>query len=181
MSGFSVKKRSARVSTTGSVSGGSIQKVKKPFNSVKLSSVDKNLKDSGSVSVNRQYASMDMDGKASDGRATSNSQINTPNVKRFNTGAVVGFPLGSINYDMNDKEEVFLPFRLFFSLEKVWVDLKFVKSQVEVAVKKSFTLDINLSAMEEKSATKTQAIRKLFSTINGFGGATTSSKFKEII
>ncbi|KAG9304059.1 hypothetical protein G9A89_005969 [Geosiphon pyriformis] len=49
-------------------------------------------------------------------------------------------------------------------------------------MKKSFTLDINLSAVEGKSATaKTQVIRKLFSGINGFGGATIPSKFEGII
>ncbi|KAG9293504.1 hypothetical protein G9A89_009228, partial [Geosiphon pyriformis] len=48
--------------------------------------------------------------------------------------------------------------------------------------KKFFALNINLSAVEDKSATaKTQYIRKIFSKINGFGGATTSSKFEEII
>ncbi|KAG9287723.1 hypothetical protein G9A89_004126 [Geosiphon pyriformis] len=101
MSGPSAKKRSARVLTTGLVGGGSIQKVKKSFSGVKLSSVNKNLKDSGPVSVDGQFTSMDMDGKASD---------------------------------------------------------------------------------EGKSATaKTQVIRKLFSGINGFGRATTPSKFEGII
>ncbi|KAG9303460.1 hypothetical protein G9A89_013787 [Geosiphon pyriformis] len=75
----------------------------------------------------------------------------------------VSFPLGSINYNMEEEEEVSLP-------------------PLEVAMKKSFTLDINLLAVEEKLATaKTQVIRKLFSGINGFGGATTPSKFEGII
>ncbi|KAG9305912.1 hypothetical protein G9A89_016565 [Geosiphon pyriformis] len=108
-----------------------------------------------------------MDGKTSDGKSASDSQMNTPNVKHFNAGATISSPIGSIDYGMNDEEEV---------------DPKIVKSQVEVAVKKSFALDINLSAVEGKSAmAKTQVIRKLFSTINGFGGATTPSKFEEII
>ncbi|KAG9307582.1 hypothetical protein G9A89_023147 [Geosiphon pyriformis] len=76
----------------------------------------------------------------------------------FNNGAIIGSPFSSFNYDMEKKEEV------------------------EVAVKKSFTLDINLSAVERKLAmAKTQIIRKLFSGINGFGRATTSSKFEKII
>ncbi|KAG9289020.1 hypothetical protein G9A89_015569 [Geosiphon pyriformis] len=182
MSGLSTKKRSARVLTIGSVGGGLTQKVKKPLSGVKLSSADKNLKDGGPVSVDRQLTSMDTDGEASDGKATSNSQMNTPNAKHFNTGAAISSLLSSINYDMDDEEEVSLPPRLFFSLEKVWVDPKIVKTQVEVAVKKSFTLDINLSAVEEKLAmAKTQVIRKLFSSINGFGGATTPLKFEKII
>ncbi|KAG9291418.1 hypothetical protein G9A89_021836 [Geosiphon pyriformis] len=182
MSNLSAKKRSAKVSTASSVGGDSTQKVKKPLNGVKISSVDRNLKDGGPVSVDRQYASMDMDGKVSNGRATSDSQMNTPNAKHFNTGVAVSSPFSSINYDMDNEEEVFLPLCLFFSLEKIWVDPKIVKSQVEVAVKKLFALDINLSAVEGKSATaKTQAIRKLFSMINGFRGATTPSKFEGII
>ncbi|KAG9296088.1 hypothetical protein G9A89_011940 [Geosiphon pyriformis] len=128
MSGPSAKRRSARVLTTGSVGGGLIQKVKKSLSSVKLSSMNKNLKDGGPISVDGQLTSMDMDGEASD------------------------------------------------------VDPKIVKTQVKVAVKKSFALDINLSAVKEKSAmAKTQVIKKLFSGINGFGGATILSKFEEII
>ncbi|KAG9288547.1 hypothetical protein G9A89_006043 [Geosiphon pyriformis] len=53
---------------------------------------------------------------------------------------------------------------------------------VEVFVRKLFALDINLLAIEGKFATaKTQFIRKIFSTVNGFGGATIFSKFEEII
>ncbi|KAG9304080.1 hypothetical protein G9A89_005990 [Geosiphon pyriformis] len=172
MSGPSAKRRSARVSTVNSVGDGSTQKVKKPLSSVKLSDTDKNLKVSEPISVDGQLTSMDMDGKAFDNKATSDFQMNMPNAKRFNTGAAIGFPLGSINYDIDDNEEdVFLSPRLSFSLEKM-----------EVAVKKFFTLDINLSAVERKSAmAKTQVIRKLFSRINGFGRATTPSKFEGII
>ncbi|KAG9291524.1 hypothetical protein G9A89_021943 [Geosiphon pyriformis] len=172
MSGPSVKRRSARVSTTSSVGRGSIQNVKKSLSGVKLSSADKNLKDSGFVCMDGQFASMDMDGKASNGNDASDSQMNTPNAKCFNTGAVIGSFISTISYNIDDEKEVSLPSCLSFSLEKMWVDPKIVKSQVEVTVKKSFTLDINLSAVKEK---------KLFSTINGFGGATTPSKFKEII
>ncbi|KAG9289468.1 hypothetical protein G9A89_008029 [Geosiphon pyriformis] len=164
MSDPSAKRRSAKVLTASSVGGGSIQKVKKPFSGVKLSSVNKNLKDGRSVSVDGQLTSMDTDGEAFDGKATSDSQMNMSNVKHFNTGAAIGSPFGSINYNIDDKKEVSLPSYLFFSLKKVWVDPKIVKTQMEVAVKKSFALDINFSAVEEKSTTaKTQVIRKLFS------------------
>ncbi|KAG9289135.1 hypothetical protein G9A89_022444 [Geosiphon pyriformis] len=182
MSGFSAKRRSARVSTIGSVSRGSTYRITKPLNSIKLSSVDKNLKVSGSIGMGGQSTSIDTDGKASDDRATPDSQTNTPNAKHFNTGVAISSPIGSINYDMDDKEEVSLPLCLSFSLEKVWVNPKIVKSQVEIAVKKSFALDINLSTVKGKLAiVKTQVIRKLFSTINGFGGATTPLKFEGII
>ncbi|KAG9296583.1 hypothetical protein G9A89_015175 [Geosiphon pyriformis] len=61
-------------------------------------------------------------------------------------------------------------------------DSKIVKTQVEISIKKFFVLDINLSAVERKSAmAKTQFIRKIFSLVNGFGGATTLSKFEKII
>ncbi|KAG9304441.1 hypothetical protein G9A89_020003 [Geosiphon pyriformis] len=68
---------------------------------------------------------------------------------------------------MKEEEEIFLPPHRSFSLDKAWIDPKIIKTQVEVAVKKSFTLDINLSAVEGKSAmAKTHVIRKLFSRIN---------------
>ncbi|KAG9284978.1 hypothetical protein G9A89_009788 [Geosiphon pyriformis] len=81
-----------------------------------------------------------------------------------------------------DDNEVVLSSQLPISLKKKWIDLKIVKTSVEVSIRKSFALDINLSAVEGKSATaKTQLIRKIFSTVNGFEGVTTSSKFEEII
>ncbi|KAG9305602.1 hypothetical protein G9A89_001663 [Geosiphon pyriformis] len=56
------------------------------------------------------------------------------------------------------------------------------KTLVEVSIRKSFALDINLSAIEGKLAmAKTQLIKKIFSTVNGFGKATTLSKFEGII
>ncbi|KAG9297749.1 hypothetical protein G9A89_011264 [Geosiphon pyriformis] len=149
ISGPSAKKRSARVLTAGLVGDNSTQKVKKPLSDVKLLSVDKNLKNGGPVSVDRQLTSMDMDGEAFDGKTTSDSQMNMPNAKHFNTDAAIGSPFGSINYDMDDEKEV-------------WVDSKIIKTQVEVAVKKSFTLDINLLAVEEKSVTTKEIINVYF-------------------
>ncbi|KAG9305775.1 hypothetical protein G9A89_001063 [Geosiphon pyriformis] len=170
MSGPSVKRRSARVLTTGSVGGSSGHKIKKLPGSIKLSSSDATLESGGSGYVVRQFNGMDTNEEASE------------NEERFNNGATVSFPLGSINYDMKEKDEVSLPPCKFFFLDKVWVDPKIIKTQVEVTVKKSFTLDINFSAVEEKLATaKTQVIKKLFSEINGFGEATTPSKFEGII
>ncbi|KAG9301261.1 hypothetical protein G9A89_012644 [Geosiphon pyriformis] len=81
---------------------------------------------------------------------------NTSKAKKINTGLVCGSPLGSINYNINKNNGP-------LSLDRKWVDLKIIKTQVEVFIKKSFALDINLSAVKEKSATaKTQLIKKIF-------------------
>ncbi|KAG9287412.1 hypothetical protein G9A89_023784 [Geosiphon pyriformis] len=110
------------------------------------------------------------------------SAATTPKAKRVKNDLVCSFPLGSLNYDIDDNDGGFFPPPLGISLERKWLNPKIVKTQVEVAVKNFFALDINLSAMKSKSAmAKTQVIRKLFSKINGFGGATTSSKFEGII
>ncbi|KAG9289476.1 hypothetical protein G9A89_008037 [Geosiphon pyriformis] len=110
------------------------------------------------------------------------SAATTPKAKRVKNNLDCSSPLGSLDYNVNDDDGGSLPPPLGIPLKKMWLDPKIVKSQVEVAVRKSFALDINLSAMEGKSATvKTQLIRKLFSKINGFGGATTPSKFERII
>ncbi|KAG9291085.1 hypothetical protein G9A89_012957 [Geosiphon pyriformis] len=87
-----------------------------------------------------------------------NSAANTPKAKHIDISAIFGFPLSSPNFVMDDDKKI------------------------EVSTKKFFALDINLSTVDEKSMiAKTQFIRKIFSSVNGFGGATTSSKFKEII
>ncbi|KAG9287442.1 hypothetical protein G9A89_023814 [Geosiphon pyriformis] len=109
------------------------------------------------------------------------SATTTPKAKCVDTGTIFGSPLGSSDFTMDD-DEIVLSSCMFIPLDKKWIDPKIVKTQVEVSVKKFFALDINLSAVEEKSAmAKTQIIRKLFSEINGFGGATTLSKFEGII
>ncbi|KAG9288466.1 hypothetical protein G9A89_015672 [Geosiphon pyriformis] len=172
MSSTSTKRRSTRVPTSGSVSSSSSHKIKEPSGSAKLSSNGATLKGSGS----------DTDEEASEGEGVSDSKMNTSQAKHFNNGVIVSSPLCFINYDMEKKEKISLPFHKSFSLNKAWIDPKIIKTQVEVAVKKSFTLDINLSAVEGKSAmAKTHVIRKLFSEINGFGGATTPLKFEGII
>ncbi|KAG9289272.1 hypothetical protein G9A89_007517 [Geosiphon pyriformis] len=182
MSDTGAKKRSTRVPTSSSVGSDSSYKIKIPPGGVKLSSKGVVLKGNRSGQVIRQSNSIDTDEKASESEEVSDFKINTPQAKCFNNSAIIGSLLGSINYDMEEEEEVFLSSHKSFSLDKAWIDPKIIRTQVEVAVKKSFTLDINLSAVEKKSTTtKTQVIRKLFSGINGFGGATTSSKFEEII
>ncbi|KAG9289756.1 hypothetical protein G9A89_014491 [Geosiphon pyriformis] len=70
--------------------------------------------------------------------------------KWVNTGAVFGSPLGSPNFYMDN--------------DKV-IDPKIIKTPMKVLVKKLFVLDINLSAVKEKSAmAKTQLIKKIFSS-----------------
>ncbi|KAG9284163.1 hypothetical protein G9A89_022937 [Geosiphon pyriformis] len=116
-----------------------------------------------------------------DSRSLLGSAANTSKVKKVNTGIVFGSLLGSLNYSMDDNKVVLLSCLPIF-LEKKWIDPKIIKTPVKVLVKKLFTLDINLSVVEGKSATaKTQLIRKIFSTVNSFGGATTPSKFEGII
>ncbi|KAG9289282.1 hypothetical protein G9A89_007527 [Geosiphon pyriformis] len=69
--------------------------------------------------------------------------------------------LGSPNFHM-DNNKVLLPSHLSISLEKKWIDPKIIKTPVEVSIRKSFALNINLSAVEGKSATaKTQVITPL--------------------
>ncbi|KAG9293990.1 hypothetical protein G9A89_019328 [Geosiphon pyriformis] len=83
--------------------------------------------------------------------------INTPKARKATSNLVCGSPLGSIDYKIDE-------------------------DNVEVSVRKFFVLDINLSAVKGKSVTaKTQYIRKIFSSVNGFGGTITLLKFEGII
>ncbi|KAG9284318.1 hypothetical protein G9A89_007473 [Geosiphon pyriformis] len=110
------------------------------------------------------------------------STATIPKAKSVKNNLNCGSPFSFLDYNMDNDDGGPLPPSLGISLDRIWLDPKIIKTQVEVAVKKSFTLDINLSAVEGKLAmSKTQVIRKLFSRINSFGGATTSSKFEEII
>ncbi|KAG9303801.1 hypothetical protein G9A89_018698 [Geosiphon pyriformis] len=89
----------------------------------------------------------------------------TSKAKKVNSSMVFGSPLGSFNYKIEEE-----------------IDLKIVKTSVEVSVRKLFALDINLLAVEGKFATaKTQFIKKIFSPVNGFGRATIPLKFEGII
>ncbi|KAG9291555.1 hypothetical protein G9A89_021974 [Geosiphon pyriformis] len=83
----------------------------------------------------------------------------TPKTKRVKNNLDCGSPLGFLNYNMdnNDGGPLSPP-----------LDPKIIKSQVEVTVKKSFALDINLLA-------------EIVFTNQWFWGATTPSKFEEII
>ncbi|KAG9306514.1 hypothetical protein G9A89_004711 [Geosiphon pyriformis] len=104
-----------------------------------------------------------------------NSAVNTPRANRLSTGMDFGSPFSFPNFTIDEEVKPFPS-----PIKKI--NFFIIKTQVEVPVKKSFALNINLLAVEDKSATaKTQLIRKIFSKINDFGGATTLSKFEGII
>ncbi|KAG9284893.1 hypothetical protein G9A89_003816, partial [Geosiphon pyriformis] len=149
---------------------------------------DISLKSGSSASIYSDVESLsgnDEDVSMSGGFDSSflDSAVNTLKTKCVNTGTNFGSPIGFPDFEMDEEVKPLLPpLMKKIPLDKIWIDPKIVKTPVEVAVKKFFALDINLSAVEGKSATaKTQLIRKIFSKINGFGGATTSSKFEKII
>ncbi|KAG9303381.1 hypothetical protein G9A89_013707 [Geosiphon pyriformis] len=88
----------------------------------------------------------------------------------YGAGHIVAPPFGTIDFNM-DKDEVCLPPPHPIALASKWLNPMIVK---EVLVRKSFALDIDLSAVKGKNATaKVLVIRKLFSTVIGFGEATT--------
>ncbi|KAG9292039.1 hypothetical protein G9A89_017939 [Geosiphon pyriformis] len=183
-------KKAPKSAFHGPAGGSFSQKRRVMLGNVKHSSDKKNISLDRSelgVSVFSDVDSVSGDEKSIDMTSINvgsllDSVANTLKAKHVNTSAIFGSPLGSPNFVMDDNKDVSLLFYLSISLEKKWIDPKIVKTQVEVSVKKSFALDINLSAVERKSAmSKTQFIRKLFSVINSFGGATTPSKFEEII
>ncbi|KAG9284933.1 hypothetical protein G9A89_006311 [Geosiphon pyriformis] len=100
----------------------------------------------------------------------------TPKSSRLTTRKALGKPLGKIDFlDDNDNDDVLLDAPLVLSPS--------LKNLVNVSVRKSFVLDLDLKAVEKNSAQeKLKKIRSLFSGINGFGGgASTPSKFSGII
>ncbi|KAG9285159.1 hypothetical protein G9A89_004374 [Geosiphon pyriformis] len=150
---------------------------------------EKDISLSKSGPGNNVYSNMDsLSGNDKDvgmtgvnGESLLGSAVTIPKIKHVNTGTMFGSPLGFSDFTM-DNDEIVLPFCLSISLEKKWIDLKIIKISVEVSVKRLFALDINFSAVEGKSAmAKSQLIKKIFSMVNGFGGATTPSKFEGII
>ncbi|KAG9302158.1 hypothetical protein G9A89_020592 [Geosiphon pyriformis] len=87
----------------------------------------------------------------------------TPKAKRVKNNLDCSSSLSSLDYNMDNDDGGLLSPPLGISLNRIWLDPKIIKTQVEVVVKKFFTLDINLLAVEGKLATsKTQVIRKLF-------------------
>ncbi|KAG9307235.1 hypothetical protein G9A89_017063 [Geosiphon pyriformis] len=177
--------------SSGSVGGLSSQKKRVSFHHMSQSGDRNKAVLAKPHSGGNQYSNMESDSgdsvaggilAGSDNGSLLGLAATTPKAKRVKNNLDCGSPLGLLDYNVNDEDGGSLPPPLGIPLEKMWLDPKIVKSQVEVAVRKSFALDINLSTVEDKSATvKTQLIRKLFSKINSFGGATTPSKFEGII
>ncbi|KAG9291432.1 hypothetical protein G9A89_021851 [Geosiphon pyriformis] len=100
----------------------------------------------------------------------------TPKSLHVKTKKVLEKPLGVIDYgNVNTDDDVLDDsFLLPPSLP--------IKPFIQVSVCKSFALNIDLMAIAEKSSQeKLSFIRKIFSSINGFGGAFTPSKFGEVI
>ncbi|KAG9303639.1 hypothetical protein G9A89_018536 [Geosiphon pyriformis] len=99
----------------------------------------------------------------------------TPKGSRLTTRKALGKPLGKIDFlNDNDNDDVLLDAPLVLSPP--------LKNLVNVLVRKSFALDLDLKAVEGNSAQKKlKKIRSLFSGINGFGRASTPSKFSGII
>ncbi|KAG9297049.1 hypothetical protein G9A89_000428 [Geosiphon pyriformis] len=174
----------------GPAGGSFAQKKKVVVGNVKHSDDERDVSLNKPVSGGNMFCNVDGESSDSEGSVLMAGvstgfllglAANTPQAKGVVSGVVSGSPLGLINYNM-DKDAENLPFSLNLSLSKRWIDPKVVKTPVEVAVKKSYALDINLLAVKGKSTmAKTQAVRKIFSVVNGFGGATTPSKFEEII
>ncbi|KAG9288606.1 hypothetical protein G9A89_006707 [Geosiphon pyriformis] len=84
---------------------------------------------------------------SSGGGSFLNSAATTPKAKRISNNLVSSFPIGTISFEM-DENMVHLLLLLNISFDKRWIDSKVVKTQVEMPIKKSFALDINLSAVE---------------------------------
>ncbi|KAG9296529.1 hypothetical protein G9A89_015121 [Geosiphon pyriformis] len=85
-------------------------------------------------------------------------------------------PLGIINYAAGSGDDDVLNESALFPPPLP------IKPSVQISVHKSFALDIDLISIAGKSSQeKLGLIRKVFSDVNGFGGASTSSKFGGII
>ncbi|KAG9305081.1 hypothetical protein G9A89_007721 [Geosiphon pyriformis] len=99
----------------------------------------------------------------------------TPTGSKVKTKKALGKPLRKIDFSSSSNDDnAFLDTPLVLSLP--------VKNLVNISVQKSFALDIGLDKVVRKSFyKKLQVVRKLFSRINGFGGASTLSKFAGIV
>ncbi|KAG9300077.1 hypothetical protein G9A89_018354 [Geosiphon pyriformis] len=183
------KKKVPKDAFHGPAGGSFAQKKKAVLGNVKHSGNEKNISLSKSEPGGSVYSDVNsMSGDNEDmgltgvnERSLLGSAATTSKANCVNTDTMFGSPLGSPNFTMND-DKIVLSLRLSIFLEKKWIDPKIVKTLVEVSIKKSFALDINLSAVKGNLAmAKTRLIRKFFSSVNGFGGTITPSKFEGII
>ncbi|KAG9305299.1 hypothetical protein G9A89_007794, partial [Geosiphon pyriformis] len=110
------------------------------------------------------------------GAFTEEDPNQMPKDLHVKTKKVLGKPLGVIDYDTINTDDDVLDnsFLLLPSLS--------IKPTVQVSVCKSFTLNIDLMVIAEKFfQEKLSFIRKIFSSVNGFRGASTLSIFVRII
>ncbi|KAG9298558.1 hypothetical protein G9A89_018917 [Geosiphon pyriformis] len=109
-----------------------------------------------------------------DGALTKENSKQTSKGSKIHIKKALGKPLRKINFLDNNINDILLDKPVVLSL--------FLKNLVNVSVKKSFTLDINLDNIVEKSVQeKLVVVRKLFSKINSFREASIPSKFAGII
>ncbi|KAG9303425.1 hypothetical protein G9A89_013751 [Geosiphon pyriformis] len=106
---------------------------------------------------------------------TEGDHDQTPMGIKVKTKKALGKPLGKIDFLLDkDDDDVLLNTLLALPTS--------VKKLIAVSIHKSFALDIGLDKITGKSSQeKLVVVRKLFSRINGFGGASTPSKFAGII
>ncbi|KAG9287190.1 hypothetical protein G9A89_001598 [Geosiphon pyriformis] len=176
------KKTVAKSAFSGPAGSSFAQKKKVGVGNIKHSGNEKNISLVRSSANGGEFS--DMNSKSSDNGDGSGGAISivgvsggfffgsaatTSKAKQVKPDMTLSSSFSFPNYDM-DKE------RRFGLIPKI------VKTPVEVAKNKSFTLDINFLAVKDNSITaKTQLIRKIFSKVNGFEEATTPLKFEEII
>ncbi|KAG9285890.1 hypothetical protein G9A89_013315 [Geosiphon pyriformis] len=99
-----------------------------------------------------------------------------PKSLRVKTKKVLEKPLGVIDYGTVNADNDMLDGSFLLSPPLP------IKLSIQVSVRKSFALDINLMAVAGKSSQKKlNFVKKKFSGVNGFGGVSTPSKFGEII
>ncbi|KAG9294892.1 hypothetical protein G9A89_003232 [Geosiphon pyriformis] len=110
-----------------------------------------------------------------DGALAGGDYDQTPTSSKVKTKKALDKPLGKIDFSKDGNDDGVLldaPLELPPSM----------KNLVNVLVRKSFVLDIGLNKVTSKSSQeKLVMVRKLFSGINGFGRASTLSKFSGII
>ncbi|KAG9292674.1 hypothetical protein G9A89_008260 [Geosiphon pyriformis] len=105
--------------------------------------------------------------------ARKNSE-QTPKSSKILIKRTLGKPLKKINFLGDNIDDILL--------DKPVVFPPSLKNLVNISVRKSFALDISLDNIVGKSVQeKLVVVRKLFSRINGFGGASTPSKFAGIV
>ncbi|KAG9291306.1 hypothetical protein G9A89_021808 [Geosiphon pyriformis] len=142
-------------------------------------SVSGDTTESESIDIEKEYLVEETSFQQESVREFSSDDIKiiSKDLKRVVTKHTLRKPLGTINFDLeNDDDDDILDGSLSFPLSFSF------KHIVQVLVRKSFALDIDLEVVANKSSQEKLAyVRKIFSDVNGFGGASTLSKFGRII